>query len=220
MEYGSRKPIKDEIAALTVADALAQLKLKVDDDDIVKPKLSAALNDGDKIVVTKMRTETRKVNGEKVAHGTVERKDGELYEGEKQVVKPGRDGKRDVVYRLIYRNGDLAERSVVKAEVKREPVDEIVKVGTKKREVATNFAAGNSVWDQLAKCESGGNWAINTGNGYYGGLQFSASTWASVGGSGLPHQHSREEQIKRGKILQQRAGWGQWPQCSSRLGLR
>ena len=78
----------------------------------------------------------------------------------------------------------------------------------------------NGVWDRLAKCESGGNWKINTGNGYYGGLQFSAGTWRSVGGSGLPHQHSREEQIKRGKILQQRAGWGQWPSCTRKLGLR
>ena len=79
---------------------------------------------------------------------------------------------------------------------------------------------GNTVWDSLAQCESGGNWAINTGNGYYGGLQFSASTWHSVGGTGLPHQHSREEQIRRGQILQSRAGWGQWPHCSAQLGLR
>jgi Transglycosylase-like domain len=79
--------------------------------------------------------------------------------------------------------------------------------------------AGDSVWDRLAECESGGNWSTNTGNGYYGGLQFSEATWHSVGGSGLPHQHSREEQIKRGKILQQRSGWGQWPHCAAELGL-
>ncbi|MBW3605767.1 MAG: transglycosylase family protein [Actinobacteria bacterium] len=77
----------------------------------------------------------------------------------------------------------------------------------------------DSVWDQLAQCESGGNWSINTGNGYYGGLQFSASSWAAVGGSGLPHQHSREEQIKRGKLLQAQQGWGAWPSCSAKLGL-
>lgn len=81
-------------------------------------------------------------------------------------------------------------------------------------------AAPPSAWDQVAQCESGGDWHINTGNGYYGGLQFSAATWRSVGGSGLPHQHSREEQIKRGQILQARAGWGQWPSCSAKLGLR
>ena len=66
------------------------------------------------------------------------------------------------------------------------------------------------VWDKIAKCESGGNWHINTGNGYYGGLQFSARTWHSVGGPGLPHEYSREVQIKYAKILQKRSGWGQW----------
>lgn len=79
--------------------------------------------------------------------------------------------------------------------------------------------ASGSVWDRLAQCESGGNWAINTGNGYYGGLQFSQSTWQAVGGQGLPSQNSREEQIRRGQILQSRSGWGQWPACSRMLGL-
>jgi hypothetical protein len=77
-----------------------------------------------------------------------------------------------------------------------------------------------ATWDALAECESGGNWAANTGNGYYGGLQFSASTWRSVGGTGLPSDHSRETQIHFGQILQARSGWGQWPHCSAELGLR
>lgn len=79
--------------------------------------------------------------------------------------------------------------------------------------------AGGSVWDSLAACESGGNWAINTGNGFYGGLQFTLSSWAAVGGSGYPNQASREEQIARAQILQQRQGWGAWPACSAKLGL-
>lgn len=77
-----------------------------------------------------------------------------------------------------------------------------------------------SVWDRLAQCEAGGNWAINTGNGYYGGLQFSLSSWRAVGGSGYPHQASREEQISRAQQLQARQGWGAWPACSAKLGLR
>jgi resuscitation-promoting factor RpfB len=85
---------------------------------------------------------------------------------------------------------------------------------------AAPAAATGDVWDRLAQCESGGNWASNTGNGYYGGLQFSAGTWRSVGGSGLPSENSREEQIHRGQILQARSGWGQWPACSRKLGLR
>jgi hypothetical protein len=66
------------------------------------------------------------------------------------------------------------------------------------------------VWDKIAKCESGGNWHINTGNGYYGGLQFAARTWRGIGGPGLPHEHSREVQIHYAKLLQKRYGWGQW----------
>jgi LysM repeat protein len=81
-------------------------------------------------------------------------------------------------------------------------------------------AVSGSVWDRLAQCESGGNWAINTGNGFYGGLQFTLATWRGVGGSGYPHQASRAEQIKRGQILQARSGWGQWPACTAKMGLR
>ena len=80
--------------------------------------------------------------------------------------------------------------------------------------------ADPATWDRLAKCEAGGNWATNTGNGYYGGLQFSASSWRGVGGTGLPHQNSREVQIEMGQRLQARAGWGQWPACTRKLGYR
>lgn len=80
--------------------------------------------------------------------------------------------------------------------------------------------ATGDVWDKLARCEAGGNWSINTGNGYYGGLQFTLGSWRAVGGTGYPHQASREEQIARGQALQARQGWGAWPACSSKLGLR
>lgn len=81
-------------------------------------------------------------------------------------------------------------------------------------------AASGGVWDRLAACESGGNWSINTGNGYYGGLQFSLSSWRGVGGQGYPHQASKAEQIRRGEMLRARGGWGHWPACSAKLGLR
>lgn len=81
-------------------------------------------------------------------------------------------------------------------------------------------SASGGVWDRLAACESGGNWAINTGNGYYGGLQFSLSSWRAVGGSGYPHQASKSEQIARAEMLKARQGWGAWPACTAKLGLR
>ena len=77
-----------------------------------------------------------------------------------------------------------------------------------------------ATWDALAQCESGGNWYINTGNGYYGGLQFSLSSWQAVGGTGYPHEHSRETQIAMGQRLYASSGWGAWPACTSQLGWR
>ena len=84
----------------------------------------------------------------------------------------------------------------------------------------TPAAPSSSVWTSLAACESGGNWAANTGNGYYGGLQFSLSSWRAVGGTGYPHHASAATQIAMGERLQARQGWGAWPGCSAKLGLR
>ncbi|WP_162598717.1 resuscitation-promoting factor [Nocardioides gilvus] len=221
---GGKKAKKVEVPALTVADALEEMDVKYDDDDKVSPKPGKKIESGDRITVTKVKVERKKVAGERIAFGTVRRNDGSMTAGRTKVVKPGKPGKRAVTYELRYENGTLKSRKVVSSDVVRAPVKQVVKVGTKKAPapapVKANYASGNSVWDALAKCESGGNWATNTGNGYYGGLQFNPNTWRSVGGTGLPHQHSREEQIKRGKILQARAGWGQWPHCTSKLGLR
>ncbi len=85
---------------------------------------------------------------------------------------------------------------------------------------AAPAVANGSVWDRLAMCEATGNWAINTGNGYYGGLQFTLSSWRAVGGTGYPHEASREEQISRGIKLQALQGWGAWPACTAKLGIR
>ena len=74
-------------------------------------------------------------------------------------------------------------------------------------------------WDELAECESNGDWAINTGNGYYGGLQFALGSWQAAGGTGYPHEHSPAEQIHRGEILQDMQGWGAWPTCARIIGL-
>ncbi|WP_329342132.1 LysM peptidoglycan-binding domain-containing protein [Streptomyces sp. NBC_01352] len=82
-------------------------------------------------------------------------------------------------------------------------------------------AADGGVWDRIAQCESGGNWHINTGNGYYGGLQFSASTWRGYGGTAYAptaDQATRSQQITVATKVQQAQGWGAWPTCSARAG--
>ncbi|GGC73185.1 transglycosylase family protein [Hoyosella rhizosphaerae] len=83
-------------------------------------------------------------------------------------------------------------------------------------------AAPDSDWDRLAQCEAGGNWNINTGNGYYGGLQFSQSTWAGYGGTEFAPRAdlaTREQQIYVAEKTLRGQGWGAWPACSQRLGL-
>ena len=71
-------------------------------------------------------------------------------------------------------------------------------------------------WDAIAACESGGNWSANTGNGFYGGLQFTQSTWAEHGGGGDPARASREEQIRVAERVLADQGLGAWPVCGGR----
>jgi nucleoid-associated protein YgaU len=83
-------------------------------------------------------------------------------------------------------------------------------------------AATARTWDRLAQCESGGNWNINTGNGYYGGLQFSSGTWRAYGGgkyASRANQATRLEQMLIAERVLDGQGWGAWPACSRKLGL-
>ena len=81
-------------------------------------------------------------------------------------------------------------------------------------------AGDDDVWAKLAQCESGGNPATNTGNGFYGMYQFTLETWQSLGGTGYPHEADAATQTAMAKKLQAQAGWGQWPGCADKLGLR
>lgn len=86
---------------------------------------------------------------------------------------------------------------------------------------ATSIPSG-SVWDRLAQCESGGNWAINTGNGFYGGIQFDAGTWTGYGGQAFAARAdlaTREQQIEIATRTQAKQGWGAWPACARQIGL-
>lgn len=83
----------------------------------------------------------------------------------------------------------------------------------------TADAASEATWDRVAQCESGGVWSINTGNGYYGGLQFAHSTWKSHGGKGYAHQASKAEQIRIAEKVLRSQGPGAWPVCGRKAGL-
>lgn len=83
---------------------------------------------------------------------------------------------------------------------------------------AAHADGGGTNWDAIAKCESGGNWATNTGNGFYGGLQFTPSTWRANGGSGSPQAASREQQIAVAERVKASQGIGAWPVCGAHAG--
>jgi hypothetical protein len=81
-------------------------------------------------------------------------------------------------------------------------------------------ATPTAKWDRIAQCESGGKWNTATGNGYYGGLQFSAGTWKAHGGKGSAHNASKAEQIKVAERVLKTQGWKAWPVCSKKAGFR
>jgi uncharacterized protein YabE (DUF348 family) len=207
-------------AADTVAGVLRDLGVSVDSEDRVTPGLRTDF-DGRRITVQRAhnRVVTEKVD---VPHGTVERSDPNAYEGERTVVSAGRDGLERQRVSISYLGSDEVERSVLARTELRAPVAEVVSVGTKPRATAPPVSSGG-VWDSLAQCESGGNWSINTGNGYYGGLQFSGSTWLAYGGgkyAPVASSATREQQIAVATALRDATGgYGSWPHCSSVLGL-
>jgi uncharacterized protein YabE (DUF348 family) len=218
---GGKHPRHRTISAVTVGQALKALDVKLGKHDIVHPGRHHVLSDGDKLVLTRIRVVRRHVSGETVGYSTITRDDSSMLQGHTAVVRSGHDGLRDVTYKITYRNGRLVARKVVSQQMLRSPLAQIERVGTKSAPAPTvSYASGNTVWDKIAQCESGGNWATNTGNGYYGGLQFSLGTWQAYGGSGLPSNASRLTQIAIAtKIRNASGGYGAWPACSQALGL-
>ncbi|MGA8992855.1 MAG: ubiquitin-like domain-containing protein [Nocardioidaceae bacterium] len=222
---GAKKK-KATVTALRVGGALKELGVSVDDDDVVRPALGSSLEDGDKIVYTRVKV-ARRTATEKVSRGTRRVADAGMYDDQSKTVRAGRDGARKVVYRVVSKNGKVTKRAAVRSTVVRKPVSTVVRYGTKDRPAPTPAPAstsssgsspsgGSSVWDKIAACESGGNWSINTGNGYYGGLQFNLSTWQAYGGSGRPDQNSKAAQIAVAeRMAAARGGYGAWPHCGS-----
>jgi hypothetical protein len=166
---------------------------------------------GSEDTFTSVKVKQRYVPREKFAAPVVEKKVDTMDAGETKILRPGRHGVRNVTYLLVFENGKLTHKRVSNQDVLKKPRPKVVLVGTR---------IPTGVWDRLAQCESGGNWHINTGNGYYGGLQFSLGTWHAYGGTGLPSQHSRETQIAVAtKLRNASGGYGAWPACAAKLGL-
>ena len=207
----------------TVADVLTELGIKKDSDDRVKPGLDKAVTKGMKIAVLRVTTSTVKAT-QAIAAPVSKKSDSSLYVGQSKTIKSGSEGAKLVTYKVTKVDGKLESKKLVSSKVTQQPVTRVVAVGTKKRPVASTPSAGNTsgaginlanaaMWDRIAECESGGNWHINTGNGYYGGLQFDYSSWLANGGDDFAPRAdlaSREEQITVANRYYAKAGLGPW----------
>nr|NLD41655.1 DUF348 domain-containing protein [Actinomycetales bacterium] len=223
--------------ATSVRDALTEFGIELGEEDEVS--LAAGPADEVLLKVTRISTSERTETAE-VAFETETRTSASMFKDQSKVIQAGVAGERTIVYSVRTVDGEEVEVTEVSNELTTAPVTKIIEQGTKARPVAAPAASsstsssssassssggggsvGGDVWARLAQCESGGNPSIVSASGKYHGLyQFTVATWQSVGGSGLPSQASASEQTQRAQALQARSGWGQWPACSSKLGLR
>jgi uncharacterized protein YabE (DUF348 family) len=210
VKLGRAAPRRVVLAAADVRDLLDELGASYDGNDRVSPGRDTLQADGQEIVVRRSPRAPGHGARDEVEPRVVERRDDSLYAGDTETVRAGRPGVRDVTYRVVYRNGREVRRTVLTQTVVAQPVPTIVKVGTK-------TVPDGSVWDRIAQCESGGNWHANTGNGYYGGLQFNLGTWRAYGGTSRPDLVSRAQQIAVAERLRDASGgYGAWPVCGAR----
>jgi resuscitation-promoting factor RpfB len=204
--------------ALTVAQFLRDLDIPVGAKDRVKPAEASTIKPGMKIRVERVRTKQVTAR-EAISYSVIRRKDSSMYRDQTTVVTAGRQGSARVTYNVVYVDGKVAGRTVVKRVVLTKPRTQVERVGTKQRPQPTVSSSGLN-WDAVAQCESGGNWHINTGNGFYGGLQFDYSTWLSNGGGAYADRAdlaSREEQIAIATKVYDARGSSPWPVCGANL---
>ena len=219
----------------TVADALQQLEVTLGAQDRVNPAPETPLTEG--LAVTINRVEKKSVSEtQAVAFGVTNQDDATLAKGTKKTTTKGVAGEQSVTFDEVWVDGKLESRTQTGAQVTKNPVNQVVAVGTKAATPTptptprTTVAAppppsaGNTsgaglnlanaaMWDRIAQCESGGNWHINTGNGYYGGLQFAQSTWLANGGADFAARAdlaSREQQITVANRLYAKSGLQPW----------
>ncbi|QQZ12351.1 resuscitation-promoting factor [Rhodococcus sp. 21391] len=215
-------PVTDvRMAAPTVGDFLAAHGAPLEQADTVVPAADTPLTDGMDVAVTRDRTET-KVETLPLAPEEQRIEDPTMNKSRTVVENPGLPGVQDVTFAVNTVNGKEVGRNQVSATVTTPAQPKVIRVGAKPGTEVPPVENG-SVWDALAQCEATGNWAINTGNGFFGGVQFDQNTWERQGGLKYAPRAdlaTREEQIAVASKTQKTQGWGAWPSCSGRLGVR
>ncbi|WP_458687137.1 transglycosylase family protein [Nocardia tengchongensis] len=208
------------LAAPTVGQLLEVQGRPLVNQDFVVPAANTPLTEGMKITVTRKIVQNRT---ERVPldppENTID--DVTLNMSRTIVENPGVPGTQDVTFAVSIVNGQEAAKDPIKSTVVVPAQPKTVRRGAKPGTEVPEVRDGHT-WDALAGCESNGNWAINTGNGFYGGIQFDQGTWERQGGTRYAPRAdlaTREEQIAIAEVTRARQGWGAWPACTSRLGI-
>lgn len=208
-----------KLAAANVAGLLEAAAVPLLQSDAVEPAASSPVVDGMVIKVTRIRVQ--KVTEQMPLPPTNKIVPDLTLNMSRQIVDdPGTPGLQTVTFAVSTLNGAETGRLPV-ANVVLTPAQEgVLRVGAKPGTEVPPVSNGRT-WDTLAQCEAGGNWSINTGNGFYGGVQFDQNTWERNGGLRYAQRAdlaTREEQIAIAEVTRVRQGWGAWPVCSGRLG--
>ncbi|WP_019200642.1 resuscitation-promoting factor [Tsukamurella sp. 1534] len=214
----SGKAIPADAAGRTVGEYLAKMGTPLIQQDSVTPSASTPVKPGMTIKVERNRVNTVSVT-EKYVAPPKKVDDPKLTSGKTEIKDPGKPGSQQVEYRETVVDGKVVKREKLSANVTDPGVPGVTAVGTAP---GAPFVPMGSVWDRLVQCESTGNWSINTGNGFYGGVQFDYGTWLRHGGGKYAPRAdlaTREEQIEIARKTLKAQGWSAWPSCSSKLGL-
>ncbi|HEV7148817.1 MAG TPA: ubiquitin-like domain-containing protein [Pedococcus sp.] len=221
------KNLTETTTAPTVADVLGELNVTPGPTDRVQPGLTTPVTDGLHIAVLRVSASQVKETVAIPAPVTT-RSDPSLPAGQSSTIQAGSDGAKILTYKVTTVDGKIETKQLLGSQVTQQPVTRIVAQGTKAAPAPAPAApapsAGNTsgaglntsnsaMWDRIAQCESGGNWHINTGNGYYGGLQFDYNSWLANGGADFAPRAdlaSREQQITVANRYYAKAGLGPW----------
>ncbi|MDP5227346.1 MULTISPECIES: resuscitation-promoting factor [Arthrobacter] len=207
--------------AATVGDVLKEANVTLAKNDVSALPASTPVTSDMTIKVSNVDKDQTATTTEDIDFDTVKIDDSSMDQGTQKVTKEGVKGSVQKTFRLVIVDGKEATRTQVSSKVLAQPVSEEVHVGTKVAPAApagpVTTAGGSNVnggmWDRIAQCESGGNWAINTGNGYYGGLQFDIQTWLGNGGGAYAPNASlatRAQQIDIANRVYAQRGLSPW----------
>jgi uncharacterized protein YabE (DUF348 family) len=210
---GASVPRKVTTTDATIGDLLRAEKISIGPNDAVSPSLSLPIKAGMQISISRNGTSIITVT-QSIDAPVQKIQDSTMNEGTQSVTTAGTAGSEIVTYRVTKHNGREVGRTQLSVQVTKKPVAKVIHEGTK-------ALPGDAIWDEIAQCESGGDWSINTGNGYYGGLQFNSATWLSNGGGTYAPRAdlaTKSQQIAIADKVRAARGYEPW-QCAGELGI-